>query len=225
MVIGIVVAIKEEASVFSEFFGKGRAAASDIYEVTEWHEGWNKFVMIRSGYGEIAAAAATQYLIDNYPVDQIINYGVVGALHDNLNVHQVGIVHKIVHYGFDLSGGGKYPRGIYPKIGSPYIEPKIDIFADITELPSFICASSDKFVYGGSPKRELHNEFNADICDMESAGIILTCNKNSIPCGFIKAVSDGVEEDEKAFEENVLEASRKCVDILSAMIRLITPTF
>lgn len=213
MIIGVVVAIKEEASVFSEFFGEGKKISDGIYEVTEWH-GWHRIILIRSGYGEIAAAAATQYLIDHYPVDQIINYGVVGALHDEIEVKDVGVVHKIVHYGFDLSGGGKYPKGIYPKIGSPYIEPIEDVFADIGGLPRFICASADKFVYSGEPKRKLHEEFNADICDMEAAGIILTCNRNNIPCGFIKAISDGADEDEDAFAKNVYEAARKCVDTL-----------
>lgn len=225
--IGIVVATDREQEPFFEVFGEPTHTISKYgHQISIWtKENEHTICLIRSGYGIIAATMATQCLIDHCHIDMIINYGAVGALRDMISATELGIVHKIIHYSFDLSGGGKYPKGVYPKIGSPYIEPNDDIFSDVSELDEYVCASADKFVYGGEPKRNLHKEFHADVCDMESAGIVLTCNHNKIPCGFIKAVSDGVDEDQEAFEENVYEASRKCVDVIATFIRIWTLDF
>ena len=219
--IGIIVASNKEILPFFHLFGKP-IDNYDIfgYQTYLWKECDIELYLVKSGYGEIAAAAATQFLITNFGVAGIINYGVVGGLRDGLAAGQVGIVSKVVHYGFDLSGGGKYSVGRYPNQDDLYISPKeeaLEIPSDL-ELPEFVCASADKFVYGGEPKRRLREDFGADICEMEAAGVILTCNKNGIPCTLIKAISDGVDEDEEAFENNVSEASKRCVELIQKLL-------
>ena len=228
--IGIIVATEPERMSFIEVFGKptyvdsGHNDAVLIWMKKDGHT----IYLIRSGYGEIAAAAATQYLIDNYYVDGIINYGAVGGLHEEMFVKKVGIARKIVHYGFDLSGGGKYPVGMYPNQNDVFIRPR-NIMLPLwvmkkalgEVLPEFICASADKFVMGGTPKRKLRETFSADICDMEAAGIIITCNKNDIPCDFIKVVSDGVDEDEEAFDRNVHDGAKTCAEIIYRIIQVL----
>ena len=172
---------------------------------------------MESGYGEIAAAAATQYLIDKCRVDKIINYGVVGGLHEDHPIQKIGVVKKIVHYDFDFSIDKKYPVGRYPNQDDLFISPKADALpqACFDELPEFVCASADKFVGPGEPKRKLREEFGADVCEMEAAGIVITCNRNHIPCSFIKAVSDGVDEGGDAFDQNVAPAARVCVEVIA----------
>ena len=88
------------------------------------------------------------------------------------------------------------------------------IKAEMDKYPEFICASADKFVDAGEPKRKLRTEFGADICEMEAAAIVITCNRNGIPCSFIKAVSDGVDEGSEAFDLNVTSAAKACVEAL-----------
>ena len=215
--IGVVVASDSEILPFFKAFGKPIDSYDhNNYNVYLWKENDAKLYLVKSGYGEIAAAAATQFLITKFDIAGILNYGVVGSLRDDLTAMQVGIVEKIVHYGFDISGGGKYPVGRYPNQEDLFLSPDEPTFeiADDLALSSFTCASADKFVYGGEPKRQLHEQFGADICEMEAAGIVLTCNKNNIPCTMVKAVSDGVDEDEEAFEKNVEEASMRCVEII-----------
>lgn len=231
MRIGIIVATEKEQLPFIEVFGKPTSTATGgAYNVLMWHREGQKHTicLTRSGYGEIAAASATQYLIDNFNVDKIINYGVAGGLHEELFIKKVGIVRKIVHYGFDLSGNGRYPLGRYPNQSDVFIEPCDNTlpFWAIEKalgrpLPEFVCASADKFVMGGPPKRKLRKKFGADICEMEAAGIVITCNRNDIPCSFIKAISDGVDEDEDAFDRNVYEAAKVCVDVILKIIQVL----
>lgn len=220
--VGIIVAIEEEKQAFLEMFGEPDIVYDDCpgYEVDTWlNVCQSRIYLLRSGYGEIAAAAATQYLIDNYVVDYIINYGVVGGLHEDHFVQKVGVVRKVVHYGFDLSVGG-YPVGRYPNQESLSISPIEEALPQecLAKLPEFVCASADKFVGPGVPKRKLREKFGADVCEMEAAGIVITCNRNHIPCSFIKAVSDSVDEGEEAFEQNVASAARACVEVIAHFI-------
>lgn len=230
MQIGIIVASRREWEPFFRVFGKNcvHYHSSCDQKIVGWEFGRHCIYLIQSGYGEIAAASATQYLIDEFYVESIINYGVVGGLHENYPAKKVGFVRKIVHYGFDVSGGGKYPIGRYPNQEDLFIKPEREALplsviekALGTQLTEFVCASADKFVYGGEAKRQLREKFGADICEMEAAGVVLTCNRNHVPCSFIKAVSDGVDEDEKAFHKNVQSAAKICAKTIKKILEVL----
>lgn len=222
MKIGIVVATKTERKPFFEIFGQPDMCHLGLnsYDVSMWRLSSEKFVyLILSGLGEINAAISTQYLIDTFDVDKIINYGVVGGLSEQQPAMKIGIVQKIVHYGFDISFGSNYKVGEYPEIGIFHIPNHYAIpESATTDLPKFTCASADIIVGGGEPKRKLHQEFGADICEMEAAGIVITCNRNNIPCSFIKAISDGVDEDVEAFDQYVHDASKACAKLIAKLI-------
>lgn len=221
--IGVIVASEAELCAFFDVFcpidSIDRCYGYLVY-IYDCPDSRATIYLALSGYGEIAAAATTQYLISNFGVTEIINCGVAGALKDGLVPMDVGVVEKAVHYGLDLSGGGKYPIGRYSNQDDLYLRPREEALRmpAAAKLRRFVCASADKFVYGGEPKRQLAKDFDADICDMEAAGIILTCNKNQIPCSLIKAVSDGVDEDEEAFDNNVYAASAMCAKLLHKLL-------
>lgn len=222
MKIGIIVANDYERDAFVKVFGKPEMSnlGSGAYEIFQWKPKDDRFIyLIVSGLGEIASASATQHLIDLFDVDKIINYGVVGSLSEKYAERTVGIASRIVHYDFDISFGSDYRVGEYPGQGI-FLHPNkeaIPISATVS-LHKFTCASADKIVSGGEPKRRLRRQFGADICEMESAGIVLTCNRNKVPCTFIKAVSDGVDEDVEAFDNNVHEASEACAKLVKKLI-------
>ena len=221
--VGIIVATREEQIPFFHVFGVPSCAhRDDMYDVSSWNKYQNDIYLIRSGYGEIAAAAATQHLVDRFDVESVINYGVVGALTEDLHVGDIGVVRKIVHYGFDLSATGEYPVGRYPNQNDLFIKPKEEVLSDkiIESYNDFICASADRFVDGGELKRQLQRDYGANICEIEAAGIVITCNKNHIPCSFIKAVSDGVDEGSEAFNDNVSRVSRICVEELAKILQI-----
>ena len=127
---------------------------------------------------------------------------------------------EIAHYGFDATPSTNYRVGEYPKLGlyhSPYLDAVPD--SAVQDLPKFICASADIVVDSGEPKRRLYREYRANICEMEAAGIVLTCNRNKIPCTMIKAVSDGVNDDIEVFNRYVYNASKACVVLVANLIK------
>lgn len=85
-------------------------------------------------------------------------------------------------------------------------------------LKRVICASGDRFIASADEKRSLHDEFNADICEMEAAGIALTCNRSSVPCLLIKAVSDAVEGGAEEFAREIDRCAELCLETLEGVV-------
>lgn len=192
------------------------------YQVLEYKTSEYQLIVVSCGAGEIAAASGTQFLISEYKVDIVINFGVVGGLTEEMSKTKTCLVEKIVHYDFDTSAVDNIEAGRYFQYPDVYI-PTDKLLLEKTkklypELPLVICASADKFVADPDKKRELHRKYKADICEMEAAGIVLTCNRNQVPCLLIKIVSDGITGGAEEFRETIDEAAEMCMEIVSEII-------
>lgn len=62
------------------------------------------------------------------------------------------------------------------------------------------------------------DKFGAQICEMEAAGIVLTCNRNEVPCMMIKIISDGITGGVEEFLETKGEAATICLDIVTQLV-------
>ena len=184
--------------------------------------GYSLYVM-HSGAGEIAAAAAAALLIDRYEVELLVNFGVVGGLTPEMAQTKTCVVERVVHYDFDTSAydgtlPGQYAE--YPDVYIPATASLVERAVQIApELRRVTCASADKFVEGPEAKRALHEQFGADICEMEAAAVVLTCNRSGVPCLLIKTVSDGLMGGAEEFGAALARTSALCLEIADAIIR------
>ena len=159
--------------------------------------------------GEIAASAACQLLITKYNVDCILNFGVVGALTPKASVQSFVYVGDVVHYDMDTSDVDGYPIGGYGCFDDVAVkcdERLLSKALNVNALPVVRCASADKFVGKSERKAELNRTFGAEICDMESAGILFACRFNGISCLLVKCISDSLVGGYKEYRENVFVA-------------------
>jgi adenosylhomocysteine nucleosidase len=223
--IGLIVAVEIE-SVLNKYGKPKKQEKINAYNVMTYNVTNDiNLHVIHCGAGEIAAAAATQFCISRLNCEMILNFGIVGGLTDDMSVTKMCVVDKVVHYDFDISQGDKnYVVGQYSEYKDPYIPTTKELVKQALKIePSLkksIIASGDKFIEFASKKRELHNQFNADICDMESAGIALICNRNKIPFLMLKCVSDGCDDESyNSFSEYFDESSRICFDITDKIIK------
>jgi len=220
--IGLLVAV-EQKSVFEKY---GKPLKEEIYggfKISSFKNKNYTLLVINSGVGEIAAAAATQVLIDVYGVELIVNFGVAGALTDEMKVTENCIIEKIVHYDFDLSGIDPVKQGQYPNFDDEFLRTDTTLINKaLTICPALkkvTCASADKFVAEKNVKQKLNADFGADICEMESAGIFLTCRRNNVPCIFIKAVSDSLSGGGKEYYQEFLRCAANCLEITDKIIK------
>lgn len=96
--IGMIVAV-EIQSVLKRYGAKlVKRKETAGYQVLEYETDQYRMVIVNCGPGEIAAASGTQFLISEYHVDIVINFGVVGGLTEEMSKTKVCIVEKVVHY-------------------------------------------------------------------------------------------------------------------------------
>lgn len=220
--IGVVVAVEVDA-VLSKYGEPKETVKKSGYTVHTYEN--EDFIMyvLDSGAGEIAAAAGTQFLISEFGVDMIINFGVVGALTEEMATAELCVVEKVIHYDLDTTNWLNLPRGQYPDQPSAYVPTDAALLEKALEiypaLRKVTCASADKFVDAAEAKTELHESYGADICEMEAAGIVLTCTRNSVPCLLIKAVSDSLTGGGAEFMTELKRVSEICFEVADKIIR------
>ena len=153
-----------------------------------------------SGVGEIKAALAVQLLVDLFDVEAVLNFGFVGALNKNLELCELVVPRRVVHYQFDVTGvDTDRVVGQYSGMSSNYFyldETLIhNALANIGKQMKLVTvASGDVFVTKNDDKHRLAKEFGADICEMELAGIAIACERNNVPLFSVKVVSAKADE-------------------------------
>ena len=220
--IGMVVAVEIQA-ILNKYGSQLEELSFPGYRVKKYQTEKYTLLVLDCGAGEIAAAAGTQFLISQFAVELVVNFGVVGGLTPEMSLAKTCIIDRIVHYDFDTSAldhceVGRYLN--YPSIYIPatpeLVEKALRICPSLTKVT---CASGDKFLDGQEQKHQLHTAFGADICEMESAAIALTCNRSMVPCLFIKTVSDAVTGGADEFRNQVSQSAELCLEITDRLIQ------
>ena len=218
----MIVAMSKELKSYFETLGDLIELNEQAYDVWKATAYGKELYIVKSGVGEISAAAATQYLLTKFNVDLVINFGVCGKLSSDLKLLETVVVKSVVHYQFDTSEIDGTAPGVYMN-NSPYISADNRLIDQLLSLDDTIktavCASGDLFVSRKEDKEMLIKNFGADICEMESAGILITCLKNDVPCILIKSVSDDC--DDMDFVTYCELATKKYVEIVDKFVKSI----
>jgi adenosylhomocysteine nucleosidase len=221
MKIGMIVAVEINA-VLNKLGRPVQELQFTGHLVYQYKLGQHDLFVIHSGAGVVAAAMSTQFLITQFNLDLIVNFGVAGGLTPEMKLGESCVVESVIHYDFDLSGVRRYEVGRYPEYPNRYIPATKELVGLATELePSLgkvVCASGDKFIATREQREFLHDTFGADICEMEAAGIVLTCNKNKVPSLLIKTVSDSITGGVDEFRESINDTSEICLGFIIRVI-------
>ncbi len=222
--IGMLVAVEIQA-VLDKFGTKLEELTYCGYTVKKYSTEEYNLYILKCGAGEIAAAAGVQFLITKFDVDLVVNFGVVGGLTPEMAVTHTCIVDKVVHYDFDTSACDDCEVGRYldqPSLYLPATQQLVEKALEIDpQLKRVICASGDKFIADPKKKEELHKLYGAEICEMEAAAIVLTCNRCKVPCLLIKTVSDSITGGAEEFSKEINRSAALCLDIALRLVETI----
>jgi adenosylhomocysteine nucleosidase len=193
--VGIVVAMASESeSLLSAIaFEKTESEPFEIYRCKNLY-------LIGCGYGTLNAAIASQYLIEKYGVDCLVNYGVCGYT-GKANYHGVLFsVSKAYKRDVDCRLLG-YPRYAYPD-DVPFIELSCDKTIPVGEL-----YTSDEFVGAESDVPD------GVLVDMEGYSVAFVSRKYKKDCFLFKSVCDSTEENTDRTEyDNKLDGALMGMD-------------
>lgn len=229
--IGIIGAMEEEIVLLKsvmEIVSAKKIIGVDFY-LGKMH-GKNT-VLVRSGIGKVNAAICTQVLINLYGADYVINTGVAGAIHKELDIGDIIISDDCVQHDFDCSFVGD-PPGVIPRMNESFF--KAD--EELVRIAKGACteavkdkkvlvgriASGDQFIASAEAKNKIWSLFKAYGVEMEGAAIAQTCHLNKIPFVVIRAVSDKADESATmSFESFAKIASKNSSDSVEQIIKVI----
>ena len=222
MKIGLLIAIKRELAAFlqsGEEISEETVAGKTVYRTRmEGHE----IYAVQSGCGEIDAAAATMLLIVRYGCGLVLNFGVSGALEEDLKVEDLFAVEKVWHYDFDVTPFADFVKiGQYEEYPDEFIPLDAELVKLVTEripgVRKITAASGDKFVEDRAEKLRLRAK-GCGICEMEAAAIARTCERNGARCLSIKCISDTFDGNGEDFERNVKRSADKAFGVIREVL-------
>ncbi len=154
-----------------------------------------------SGIGKVFAAMCAQTLILKYQPDLVINIGVSGSLHQDLNIGDIAIADAVVQHDMDTTAFGD-PPGLISGLGQVQIrcsEDAVRMLEECAERLNFhhrtgIIASGDVFMQDRTRKHWVADTFQAISCEMEGASIGQVCCVNKVPFCILRAISDNGDE-------------------------------
>lgn len=220
MRIGIIGAMNEEVEKYIALLNlkKDSFSKRDVY--IGKLEDKNVYVM-KCGIGKVNSASATQFLIDSYHPDLIINSGCAGSLVKELKIMDVAISSYVTYHDFNPI---RIMEGAVPSHGQVYadhhlIEIARSLLEQKEEISYFVVpfCSGDCFITSARQRDEIALATGAKVVDMESASIGHVAALNQVPFVSIRTISDfsdGMED----FEEL---ASYQSSHLVLEMIKLL----
>lgn len=167
------------------------------------------------GLGKVNAAAGTQYAIDHFTPERIVNLGVAGGLDASMSVGQVYSISKCFQCDFDLSDINHTPKGTPDEYDSPFFELSNFPTTQLSNLPTAIVSTGDSFVNGDPDRDFVYGEMGAWLRDMELAAIAHVCKRAGVRCCALKSVSDVHFPDRPPPTEQYATNLKKAVDALA----------
>lgn len=223
MRIGLLIAIERELAAFlksGEERTEETVAGRTVYRTRmEGHEVY----AVKSGCGEIDAAAATMLLIVRYGCGLILNFGVTGALEEDLRVEDLFVAEKVWHYDFDVTAFAESEKvGQYEEYPDEFIPLDADLVKLVEEkipgIRKITVASGDKFVEDRQEKLRLR-EAGCGICEMELAAVARVCERSGVRCLSVKCISDTFDGTGEDFTANVEKSAEKAFRVIREVLK------
>lgn len=185
-----------------------------------------KIVLSRCGVGKVNSAACAQILIDKFEVDCVINTGIAGSLHQDVQVCDLVISSDVTHHDVHKA----QMKNLFP-FQETFIADK-----QLIELAIHACQSTalthryhcgrivsgEYFVEDPTLKESLAQAYSPLCVEMEGAAIGHVAFINRIPFLILRCISDHADENAThSYESFDKIAGHQSATIVMEMIRKI----
>ena len=201
--IAIIGAMDCEVELLKKILENAEEIQAGRFSILKGKIGKHEVVVAKSGVGKVCAASCTQFLVDKFSPECIINTGIAGGTSEVLSVGDVVIATDLVQHDFDASdlgyAKGYMCNGIEPQKPTVYHADKALIEAfeksaekcfDTKKIHKGRIASGDMFVGNAAKKIQIKELFNTTAVEMEGAAIAQAAYLNNTPFLIVRAISD-----------------------------------
>ncbi|MBC3798123.1 5'-methylthioadenosine/adenosylhomocysteine nucleosidase [Acetobacterium tundrae] len=223
--IGIIAAMDSEVREI-------KSVMEDCFKIT--HAGMTFFkgklkqkevVTVQCGIGKVNAAMCTQVLIDIFKVKAIINVGVAGAVHPDLEIGDIVISEDSCQYDMDARAFG-HPLGEIPNMDITFFKADKTLIKLAEEAAVGLKApyrigrimTADLGVDSKAIKEKLFAEFGGLCCEMEGAAVGQVAVFNQVPYLVIRSISDQADANlSNDYKKNLEDSIKNGVAIVLSM--------
>ena len=180
-------------------------------------------VFFHGGWGKIAAAASTQYIIERWQPDLLINLGTCGGFAGEINKGTLLLAERTLVYDI-LEQMGDFDEHIAHYVTEIDLSWLEEPFPQPVRKTLLVSADRDLV---SSELPELNTRYGAIAGDWESGAIAWVASRRGVKVLILRGVSDLVGEggseayvgNLRVFEENTLEIMRQLLEGLPGWIR------
>lgn len=227
--IAIICAMEEELASITSSLDLQLTAPSltNKFNVQRTEFNGHQLIFLLCGIGKVNAAMSTQYIIDTFSPEYIINVGVAGGLLSSLAFGDVVVAEDLVQYDVDVTAFGM-PLGQIPRLNtfSFACDAKLLAIANTIKNNDFNISlgriiSGDQFIDDEFKARKLHEQFSALACEMEGAALAQVCYLNKVPFLVIRALSDMAGQTKKDNNKDAATSFKELKDMVADRSSLI----
>ena len=217
--IAIITAMQEEADIIINKYQLTKDDSLWTIQKYIWEYNNKKIILIIAWIWKIQASIATSYLLSAYNnLDQVINIWIAWNLSDHAKIGDVFMINKC--YQHDIYLPFDWDHLNYAKKYISLSDHEIN-HEDNFNIYAWICATWDQFIDDSDILKNIKENYNADVVEMEAFAILSTAREYNMlnKCIVIKAVSDGANTDAIWDHMNNLDfAMHNSIDVLDKII-------
>jgi len=224
MKIVVVISANAEWRVVKELYPNLSLQTSPFGEFADLQLGTFEIQFFHGGWGKISAAATTQYVIDHFQPDLLVNLGTCGGFADRIKTGTIILVERTLVYDIiEQMGDGAEAIEHYASsldlswLAEPYPQPV---------LRGLLVSADRDIIVEDIPM--LIEKYNAVAADWESGAIAWVAKKNNTRLLILRAVTDLVGGDGgeaygniELFHERTREVMRVLIEQLPDWLNLI----
>lgn len=182
-------------------------------------------VLIETGVGKAAAAAAVAYAKVRFNPAQAFWVGVAGALNPSLKTLDLILAQDAVQYDVDITAFGRAPGEL--ATGERFVPADAGLTSKVLRtaqamgLPIYLgrIASADRFLAHQAEAEEVRRVFSADAVEMEGAAALWTARRMGMPMALLRAITDRAgSEAPLAFEAFLESASERLAGLITRVL-------
>lgn len=222
----ILGAMEEEVDLLKSSLSGLASFSKAGMEVFKGFYGGIEVECARSGMGLVAAAAATQFLIDSFSPDFLIFSGIAGALRDRCGIGEVIVGKKARFLDADMELISQDNPNLSEFSSDPILTKAASKALEELKIPHIegILASSNRFIGSPEAKEKARKESKADGAEMEGAAFLQICAKNGRPALVLRTISDGSSMEYASFHHfDTSSYSRQSSRVVLKMLEILSP--